>query len=203
MFRHIIPPPPGHKHHGLSIAAVQAQAKHMVPANFFRLSRLSLFARIFRDPAPLVLTMLFQTRSSPRSWVKAVLDDFEYLSAASSTFRSMMTASLHEWIDFFRESGRKAVVAVKKALAEDRCNVVDAPVASAVAGEEYSECNVCGHLQPTLQQLEVHLSKMHNRNRSIRRRLPYPVTRCDICILEKHTRNQLAQHLTDRSKCVE
>ena len=86
--------------------------------NFPRPARFSLLAWIVGGSSPFFLRMLVMTRGSPRPRLKTVLDDLEFGGFAPRTTCFMMIGFIHEWIDFVRESGRKAVMNGKKALAE-------------------------------------------------------------------------------------
>ena len=113
----------------------------------------------------------------------------------------MASASWHGWLAFFRLNKNRAILSVRKALMEPSCNdLAKQTLPHHTANGEVYTCNVCGDEWATKQQLALHLAVAHNRPQEIRRFIPYPVTHCWVCMLEKHTRALLVQHLTDRSK---
>ena len=190
----MIPTCVGAAYNGFTNVEIQATVGQMVPMNYLRLARISLFARVVRDTSVSMLTLLWATRDSPRSWLKAVREDLEFIGACTAAFRSMASASFQEWVAFFSGNGKRAVISIKMALAESGCNVISAPLPGHVAHDELYECPCCGDLWPTRQQVAVHMAVAHKRNHGIRRLIPYPTTRCSICLLEKHTRQELVGH---------
>ena len=61
---------------------------------------------------------------------------------------------------------------------------------------------MCGDVWATKQQLGVHMFKAHNRGNDIRWYIEYPLSHCKFCLLEKHTRQGLVEHLTDHRNRV-
>ena len=203
VFRRILPPAEGHSHNGLTTVEVQSVVGHLAPLNYVRILRIALFARICRNAAPVVLTILHVTFNSPRSWIRAVMEDLEFVSTCSSKCRYMASWSLVAWVRCFRQGGKSGVEAVRKGFAEDCCNrplLLTLP--HHMPCEEQYTCNVCGDIWPSLQQLAVHLAKAHRRAHDIRRFLPFGVTHCQVCHLEKHTRAGIVEHLADKRNKV-
>ena len=186
-------------HNGLTSGQVQAIVGHLAPLNYVRIHRIALFARICRSASPVVMTLLHFTFTSPRSWIRAVLEDLEFVSTCSIKCRGMSSMSMVEWVRFFRNRGKPGVDAIRAGIAESCCN---RPLRLTLPHHEHCEeqyiCNVCGDIWPTLQRLAVHLAKAHNRAHDIRRFLPYGVTHCQVCLLEKHTRAGIVEHLADK-----
>ena len=111
----------------------------------------------------------------------------------------MATYDFRGWVSFFQLNGHRGLVALKKAIAEPACNFIERQsLEHHIASEEQYTCNVCGDMWPTRQQLAVHPAKAHKRCHEVRRFLEYPVTHCYICMLQKHTRQGLVEHLTDK-----
>jgi hypothetical protein len=157
-----------------------------------------LIARIVRDMAPTVITLLHATFDAPRSWLKAVCEDLEFVSTCSSGIRSLSQLGFRGWVEYFQQNGVRGVMAIRKACSEPGCNHIEQTcLPHHTANDEQYVCNVCGDIWASKQQLGVHLFKAHNRGHEIRRFIAYPTSHCVHCLLEKHTRQGLVEHLSD------
>ena len=171
----------------------------MAPLNYVRIARISLFARIVRDLSPTVITLLHITFNAPRSWLRAVIEDLEFVSTCSQGCRELSCLDFRGWVAFFTARGKNWVLALKKAFGESSCHSPDRHrLEHHAANDEQYVCNACGDIWATQQQLGVHLSRAHNRAHEIRRFITYPTSQCRHCLLERHTRQGLVEHLTDK-----
>ena len=206
VFRQIVPIPDGQVHNGHTSVEVQSIVGHMAPLNYIRILRIALFARICKGASPIVLAILHATYDAPRSWLKSVIEDLEFVTACSSKCRSLGSLSFIGWVRHFQVHGKRGVDALRIGFAESSCNNVSnlALPHHTVCEDEYV-CNVCGDRWPSVQQLAVHLARRHRRLHDIRRFLPYGppgeiygATHCQVCLLEKHTRAGIVEHLADK-----
>ena len=198
-FRRILPPDRGIDFSSATTAEVQDRVGHLVPMNYLRIARISLFSRICRDAQPLVLSLLWATRDAPRSWVRAVMEDLEFVAAASEKMRSYATASLADRFAYFRKNGKQGVRAICAALEEKQCNFIHRCLPRHTISDESHVCNVCGDAWSTKSALAAHLYKAHRRPNEMRRYIPYPVTICEVCLLERHSRRELVRHFVHKS----
>ena len=84
----------------------------------------AVLERICRDAAPLVLTLLHATFNAPRSWLRAVLEDLDFIPTSSFKCRELCGLTLLGWFRHFREHGKRAVEVFRAAIAEPSCNCV-------------------------------------------------------------------------------
>ena len=199
VFRQIVPNPEGKAHNGLDAGQIQHMVDHLAPLNYVRICRVALFARICRDLSPIVITLLHATIYAPRSWLRAVLNDLEFITTSSAKCRELGSLSFVEWVQYFRTQGKRGVMVLKKGISEASCNVVNKlTLPHHVQCEEEYVCSICSDKWPTKQQLAVHLARGHNRPHEIRRFLPYGVSWCQVCHIEKHTRAGIVEHYADK-----
>lgn len=149
--------------------------------------------------APTVITLLHATFKAPRSWLRAVIEDLEFVPTCSNGFRELAHLDFRGWVDFSKRRGKNCVIAIKKAIGEKGCNSPDLQrLVHRAANDEQHVCNVCGGVWASQQQLGVHLARARNRAHEIRRFITYPTSHCRFCLLERHTRQGLVEHLTDK-----
>ena len=79
----------------------------MAPASTLRVLRLSLFAKIIVQEHVLILAALFLGRGRARSFMHAVVKDFQVLTTIGEEYQQYQGYAIAQWCQYIRENHRK------------------------------------------------------------------------------------------------
>ena len=140
----------------------------LAPYTIVRLSRLSLAIRVVTKCEGDLHRLLFAARGSPKSWLKAVEDDFKWLQVVSDEFKRFVSPD--QLFRAFREAPKQMKRSIKKACCSEPANVLLANETSRALtslGNEWV-CEACNLGFATLPALRTHDFDVHGYIRTAR-----------------------------------
>ena len=145
---------------------VLRQLKVMSPINAVRYFRLCLAAKIFCSCDSFVLATLYLARNHVRSWIKAMLDDFAFLSAHSHSFSSCSSWNLPQWVSYMISYPKQFKKSIKHAFIHDDIQQHSIPMLVYTSRhtcsiDESFSCNICNYQCDSIQKLNLHKTREH------------------------------------------
>ena len=138
--------------------------------------------------------MLVAGAGAPRSWLKSVEQDFEWLATRTAAGRAHGHAAL---VRLAADEPRAFRTVVRKATCEPAANHREqwAPTkAFATVGDPHT-CATCSKVFPSKNLLSLHRWHDHGLWRDVRNMVTGTV--CEVCLQDFHTRHNLLKHLTN------
>ena len=163
------------------------------PLRLLTLLRVNVAIRLATQAPAQVLLLLFEARTSPRSWLHALEDDLEHLSSASC-LSELAGAPLSVWFELFRNHAVQAKQVVHKAtLATNWVSTNERELER----EFKTYCTLCGELALDRQALSVHMCRAHGVLRFVRSYVEGLT--CLVCGLQFASRQRIVDHLAEKS----
>ena len=189
----------------LSDAQVIEKYKLMIPSTMVRLLRLNLFIRIASCENAVLKAVVFAARSSTKSWLATVYDDFAWLKAVCNEAQSKILDgidTLPELVPAIRHAPLVWKKAMKTLCSHPAANIAtdDSDEPSVTLGQLFG-CDTCTYVCTSPQQLALHAFKAHGVVRTARKFLDASNT-CPACHRRYPTRTQALRHMSGATKCA-
>jgi len=137
--------------------------------------------------------------SLPSGWVHDVMKDIQWM-ALFEDFADLLQLDCNAIIAHIRLAPREFLLKTRKFFMSPFQNIDVHCTSSSKPGNGIVgryECYECGCIQPTYQQLQLHIKTVHKFSNPIA--LYIDTTYCHICLTEFHTRECILNHLRYRS----
>ena len=160
-----------------------------------KMTRMALFTRVSRVRPVSLLRLLEASAHYSGSWLKAVDEDFDWLTSVTDTLADRRSWSLNSWAHAARDdpkSTKKEIATVCRRPEANVCSAWATSVAHRSLGEQWV-CDECSSQCKSKQALAAHKFKKHGVTRLTRHYVGG--THCVACLRQFHERNRLIQHL--------
>ena len=163
------------------------------PLRLLTLLRVNAAIRLAKQAPTQVLLLLYEARTSPRSWLRALEADLVHLSSASC-LSELAGAPLSAWFALFRKHPVQAKQVVLKAtLATNWVSTTERE-----HDREFTTyCTLCGEPASDRQALSVHMCRAHGVRRFVRSYVEGLT--CLVCGLQFASRQRIIDHLAEKS----
>ena len=104
----------------LSDQEIITASEQMYPAVLLRFLRLATSIRMAVRGSWPTWCLIYAARGAERSWVTSLLQDVQWLSASTSTFASLNSSSLAEWLRMAKAGPARTLAALKKACVQPK-----------------------------------------------------------------------------------
>lgn len=172
----------------LSDSQLLVQYKLPGPANIIKLARVSVFVRLIQKQIAALIPIVINMSLLPSGWAHDVVKDLKWM-ALSEEFADLLHMDCTAIIAHIGLAPKEFLLKVRKFYLPEFQNIDVHCTSSAKVGNGNigrHECYECGIVQPTYQQLQLHIKTIHKVSNPIA--LYIETTHCHICLTEFHTR---------------
>ena len=164
----------------------------LFPVRLLSLLRVQVAIRVASQAPWPVLLLLFETRSSQRSWLAALSADLAHFARAAC-LAEFVNAPLAKWFIFFRDFPIQAKKVVVKAAGETNWMSVEEQERERTY---HTYCLECGTWAQGKQSLSIHMLRSHGVRRAIRSYVEG--TTCLVCGVMFASRQRLIDHIAEQ-----
>ena len=149
---------------------------------------------------------MWAARGSQKGWLDAVETDFHWLCSAEATLKDAtlgVRCTLTEWVPMVMSNPSYWRTRIKKIAGLPAANImnnIDDGGGCAIL-TDFLECEMCGLVLPSLQQLKLHEFKHHGVI-CLARQCVGPLNSCPTCLRRYPTRTQAIVHLRNAKVCT-
>ena len=137
--------------------------KLLAPQTMVAMARVNLFIRVVVRANPGLRRAIHAAKTSAKSWLAAVEDDFKKLRELSDEFKARST--MQDWIQAIRYAPNQWKRRVTRVLVDAKANQLEFVASSNVTEVHLKvaarRCAECGEVQPNTSAKAIHEFKQH------------------------------------------